>query len=160
MLGISFKSQERRTQLHFIDDGTFEFRKLDIEDTFLVERNKDGDIVRGWKHFYRNQFPFAGYKGIPRDQVTLSFDRDIILDPYGLSENDKDNPEKRGQALAATVEGKKQLQGTPAWLSEVGEARRLKILANRSKNTNYNKIVIFLGIALFFELLVILILAV
>ena len=86
------KPKEKRTQLHFRDDGAFEFRRLEIEDTFLVEKKND-EIIKGWKHFYRNQFPFAGYKGIKPDQVTLSYDRDIILDPYNLVD-EKDKPDK------------------------------------------------------------------
>lgn len=146
--------KEQRTQLHFRDDGTFEFRRLDIEDTFLVEK-KNEEIIRGWKHFYRNQFPFAGYKGIKADQATLSYDRDIILDPFGLIEEDEDNPEKRSKVVLDAAGGNKEIKGTRAWLSEIGEARRLKLMANRAKKSNYNKIIIFLGVALLFELLII-----
>lgn len=138
--------KDNRTQLHFRDEGTFEFRTLPIEDTFLVEKVKD-EIVRGWKHFYRNQFPFPGYKGMRSDLVTLSYDRDIILDPYGLVNDDRDNPEKK------TVQG--QPGGVRAWLIEIGEARRLKMMANRSKTKNYNMVIIFLGSALMIELLII-----
>jgi len=138
--------KDNRTQLHFRDEGTFEFRTLPIEDTFLVEKVKD-EIVRGWKHFYRNQFPFPGYKGMRSDLVTLSYDRDIILDPYGLVKDDRDNPEKK------TVQG--QPGGVRAWLIEIGEARRLKMMANRSKTKNYNMVIIFLGSALMIELLII-----
>lgn len=148
------KPKERRTQLHFRDDGAFEFRRLEIEDTFLVEKDKD-EIIRGWKHFYRNQFPFAGYKGIKPDQVTLSYDRDIILDPYNLIRGDEGNPEKRTKMVLDAVEGDKEIKGTRAWLSDIGEARRLKLLANRAKSSNYNKVIIFLGSALMVELLII-----
>lgn len=149
--------KEQRTQLHFRDDGTFEFRKLDIEETFLVEKDKNGEIVKGWKHFYNNQFPFAGYKGIKADQVTMSFDRDIILDPYGLIETDKDNPNKSQKILNDAAVRSKQGNGVgiKAWLADIGEARRLKMMANRAKTSNYNRIILFLGIALIFELLII-----
>lgn len=153
--GILGNPKEKRTQLHFRDDGTFEFRRLEIEDTFLIEKGKDNEIVRGWKHLYRNQFPFAGYKSIKADQVTLSYDRDIILDPYKLIEDDEDNPQKRTKVVADAVEGSKEVKGTRAWLSDIGEARRLKLLANRAKSSNYNKIIIFLGSALMVELLII-----
>jgi len=146
--------KERRTQLHFRDDGTFEFRRLEIEDTFLIERKGD-EIIRGWKHLYRNQFPFAGYKSIKADQVTLSFDRDIILDPYNLVEGDEDNPAESAKMVLDAVEGEKEIKGTRAWLSDIGEARRLKLLANRAKKSNYNRIIMFLGVALMIELLII-----
>lgn len=147
--------KEQRTQLHFRDDGTCEFRKLDIEDTFLVEKDKNGEIVKGWKHFYNNQFPFAGYKGIKSDQITLGFDRDIILDPYGLIETDKDNPNKSQKILNEAAVKSKQSTGIQAWLADVGEARRLKMMANRAKTSNYNKIILFLGITLIMGLIII-----
>jgi hypothetical protein len=147
--------KERRTQLHFRDDGSAEFRLLDIEDTFLVEKDKDGEITRGWKHFYKNQFPFAGYKGIKPDQVTLGYDRDIILDPYNLVEKDKDNPNQSKKVLTDVVNKHKQVTGVQAWLSDVGEARRLKLMAKRSTKSNYNKIIWFLGGTLMFELIII-----
>lgn len=149
MFGISFGiPKERRTQLYFRDDGAFLFRQLEIEDTFLVERDNNGEITKGWKHFFRNQFPFDGYKNIKRDQVTLSYGRDIILDPYNLIQDDEDNPQKgTAKVVLDVVNGEKQLKGTKAWLSDVGEARRLKMMANRSKSTNYNKVVMFLGVA-------------
>lgn len=156
MFGLNMgEPKERRTQLYFRDDNAFQFRRLDIEDTFLVEKDKDGEIIKGWKHFYRNQFPFEGYKGIKRDQVTLSYGRDIILDPYKLIEKDEDNPQKRTKMVLDAVDGQKQIQGTHAWLSDVGEARRMKMLANRSKRSNYDKLMIFLGSALILELLII-----
>lgn len=151
--GILGKPKERRTQLHFRDDGTFEFRKLEIEDTFLVERNKE-EIVKGWKHFYRNQFPFAGFKSIKPDQVTLSYDRDIILDPYEITKDDEDNPEKSTRVIQDDTQRFEQ-RGVKVWLSSVGEARRLKMMANRAKSSSYNRIILFLGSALMVELLII-----
>ena len=71
--------KEKRTQLFFRDDGKFIFRKLEIEDTFLVEKfNKE--VVKGWKHYFKLQVPFPGLKGIAADMVTMGCDRDIVLD--------------------------------------------------------------------------------
>ena len=148
-------TQEARTQLHFRDDGCFQFRVLPIEDTFLVEKVKD-EITRGWKHFYRNQFPFAGYRNIRPGQVTLSYDRDIILDPYGLIEGDQDNPVKASDKVVRDAANHQTtITGVRSWLSEVGEARRLKMMANRAKSSNYNRIIMFLGSALVLEMLII-----
>lgn len=152
-LNITGPPKEKAFQLHFRDDNSFEFRQLDIEDTFLIEKDKE-EIKRGWKHFYRNQFPFAGYKNMKRGQVTLSFDRDIILDPYGIIANDVDNPEKREKTVIDMFGGETKLKGTRAWLSDVGEARRMKMMANRAKNNNYDKIILFLGCGLVIQLLI------
>jgi len=157
ILGI--RPKERRTQLHFRDDGSFEFRKLEIEDTFLVEKNNE-EILRGWKHFFRNQFPFAGYKSIKADQVTLSYDRDIILDPYGLIQGDKDSPDNRSVRVVTGATKDAKRTGVELWLADVGEARRLKMMASRAKATNYNKVILFLGSVLIMQLLIIGILAI
>lgn len=147
---------ERRTQLHFMDAGTLNFRNLDIEDTFLVEKDNNGEITRGWPHYYRNQFPFAGYKGIKAGQVTLSFDRDIILDPYGLIKDDVDNPDKAPEKTVMNIDTKSEkVSGVQSWLSSIGEARRLKMMANRGKDSNYNKLMYFLGAGLMLEFIII-----
>ncbi len=152
--GVAGVPKEQRTQLHFRDDGTFQFRRLEIEETFLVEK-KDDVITRGWKHFYRNQFPFPGYKNIKADQVTLSFDRDIILDPFGIVEKEKEAPDKSKKILGDVAGDAREITGVKAWLGNIGEARRLKMLANRAKKSNYNKLIMFLGSALMIELLII-----
>lgn len=136
--------KEKRTQLFFRDDGKFQFRKLELEDTFLVEKNKDDVVQKGWKHFYRNQFPFEGYKGIPADMVTMSFARDVLLDPYDLVET-RDKPDK-GKGLVSEV---------ISWLVEVGTMRRLKMIAKRGKISTYDKIVLFLGAAFMCQVLII-----
>lgn len=152
---ITGPPKEKAEQLHFRDDSSFEFRFLEIEDTFLVERDKE-DIKRGWKHLFRLQFPFAGYKNMRKGQVTLSFDRDIILDPYGIIENDRDNPEKRQEKKVMDVFGNEvKLKGTRAWLSDVGEARRSKIMGRRKPSQSYNRIILFLGGTLILQILIV-----
>jgi len=155
--------KEKRSQLYFRDDGKFIFRRLEIEDTFLVIKNKDGEVIQGWCHFNQNQFPFPGYKNIPRDIVTLSHSRDILFDPYGLVPVD-DLPDaavtaprvkgNNGKAEAVTRPEKIR-----AWLANIGKSSRLKILAKRGKSKNYDKLIYFLGTALLLEIVVILILA-
>lgn len=136
-------------QLFLRDDMRFKFRPLEIVDTFLVERQNE-QIVRGWKHFYKNQYEFAGYRGIPSGMVTLSFARDIILDPHGLVP-ERERPEKYAVEIGKT----KSDRGIIAWLVDVGNAQRLKIIAKRGKNNTYDKIVIFLGIIGVLEIIVI-----
>jgi len=144
--------KEKRTQLFFRDDGSFVFRRLEIEDTFLVVK-KDGDIVKGWKHFFKNQFPFGGYSNIGADMVTLSYDRDIILDPYNLV-GEKEKPDE-AVAQDSKGNGKGQIKSAQPWLVEVGNARRLKMISNRGKSSIFDKIVLFIGATLIFEVLII-----
>ena len=124
--------KEKRTQLFFRDDGKFIFRKLEIEDTFLVEK-KNKVIIKGWKHFYKLQFPFAGMKGVGADMVTLGFDRDIILDPYNIVDSSQ-KPDKH-----------KKINENP-WITEVAEAQRYKAQNNPSNMLLVEKVTLFLGV--------------
>jgi hypothetical protein len=141
--------KESRTQLLFRDDGKFIFRKLEVEDTFLQEKNKDNVIVKGWKHFYKLQFPFPGGQGVKADMVTLSFSRDVVLDPYNLIDY-RDIPDNKGNPAKV---------GIAQWLVDVGQARRLKMIVKRGKGSIYDKITLFLGAGFMLEILIILILA-
>lgn len=125
--------KEKRTQLRFRDDGKFTFKKLAIEDTFLVEKIKD-IIIKGWKHFYKLQFPFPGGAGIPADMVTLAFDRDIILDPYNIL-TDEEKP-KRNKAI-----------NDNPWITDVAEGQRYKAQNKPKTMLMVEKITIFIGIA-------------
>ncbi len=81
-LNILGTPKERGTQLYFRDDGGFLFRKLDIEDSFLVEKNKAHEIIKSWMMKYKLLKRFEGYKGIGADRVTISFGRDIVFDLF------------------------------------------------------------------------------
>lgn len=89
----SNSGNSRRTTLHFHDDESFEFRKLQILDTFFIK--KEGDkVVEAWCHFFKTQFNFSGYKDISGDAVTITHQRDILYDPYnilGVTEKPKIN---------------------------------------------------------------------
>lgn len=128
---------------------------MEIEETFLVEKNKDSEVVAGWAHFYQNQYPFPGFKNIPSDMVTISHARDIILDPHDLVPRDE-LPDSITVGLGKktnTPEDK-----TKSWLANVGKASRLKIMSKRGKNKNIDRIITFLGVAFMLEIVIILIL--
>ena len=80
-MGLLTSSEEKRTQLYFRDDRKFQFRKMPLEHSCIVEK-VDGKYKRAWKHFYNAEIPFSGYKNTSGDSVTLGYSRDIILDPY------------------------------------------------------------------------------
>jgi hypothetical protein len=149
-VGLFSDPVEKGLQLYFRDDLRFIFRKMELEDTFLQEKNKEKTIIRGWKHFYRNQFPFVGYKNIPAGMVTMSFSRDVVLDPYKLVP-EAEKPDKG----IADLKGILRVTNIVHWLAEVGNARRLKIMAKRNKGGSYDRIVLFLGSGLMLEILVI-----
>lgn len=145
--------KERRTQLLFRDDGAFQFRKMDIEKTFLIEKKQD-IVVRGWVLSHRNQYPFDGYGSIKADQVTISHNRDILYDPYKLVEQ-KDKPEILAPPTVANKikgNGAGQLTGVQIWLAQVGEDAREQILSKRDKKSNLDKMTTWLSVAMIIEI--------
>ena len=99
--GMLGTPKEQRTQLYFRDDGAFQFRKLDVEEGFLVEKSK-GEIIKAWLMRYKLLKRFDGYKSISADMVTLSFARDIVFDPFNqLKEGEK--PDKGAELVKGFV---------------------------------------------------------
>jgi len=88
ILGLG-EQKDQRTQLYFHDDGTFEFRKLDVDVACLIKRDNKGMPVQAWRHYYKNQYPFNGYKRIQADMVSLGYGRDIVLDPHKILSADE-----------------------------------------------------------------------
>jgi len=81
---------EKRTQLYFRDDGGFLFRKLLVEDTFLVEKTKNDEANKAWMMRYKLLKRFDGFKNIGADMVTISYARDIVFDAFSqLAQNEK-----------------------------------------------------------------------
>jgi len=109
-----WEHKEYKTQLFFQDDNKFHFVKRQLEYSCLVEKFK-GELVRAWKHFYGCQLYFPGYKSISADTVTLSFARDIIMDPFnkintGDTVSDKPNT--------------KTSDGIKKWCAKIAENQR------------------------------------
>lgn len=122
--------KERRTQLYFRDDGGFLFRKLDIEDGFLVEKIGN-EITKAWMMRYKLLKRFNGYKKIGADMVTTSFARDIVLDPFNqLADNER--PEK----------GDKLVKG---FVQKIAEAKCYKHEQKAKGSLLMEKIVLFEG---------------
>ena len=122
--------KERRTQLYFRDDGGFLFRKLDIEDGFLVEKIGK-EIVKAWMLRYKLLKCFDGWKKIGADMVTLSFARDIVFDPFNqLVTNEQ--PEK----------GDKLVKG---FVTKIAEAKCYKHEQKAKGSLLMEKIVLFEG---------------
>lgn len=92
-MGLFTSGEEKRTQLYFRDDRKFQFRKMPLEHSCIVEK-ADGKFKRAWKHFYNVEIPFSGYKSVSGDSVTLGFSRDIILDPFNKIKTGESTGEK------------------------------------------------------------------
>jgi len=123
--------KERGTQLYFRDDGGFLFRKLDIEDAFLVEK-KVKEIVKAWMMKYKLLKRFNGYKGIGADMVTMSFGRDIVFDPFNQLTIDE-KPEKGDKLVKDFVR-------------KIAEAKCYTHEKKAKGSLFMEKVVIFLGV--------------
>lgn len=135
---------EYKTQLMIFDDSSFEFRKMPMEDTCMVEK-KNGEIDRAWAHFYSSEFNFDGYKGIHADSVTLGFNRDFILDPFDRVKE------------ATTPSGgkpKKDESAIKNWTKEIAEGQRYKVMNKPGNMLLVNKITIFLGVGMIINLII------
>lgn len=81
-------------QILFKDNRSVKFRKLPIEHTCLCEK-KGEDTIRGWKHYYKNQYLHRGFSNLPVGKATLSFERDIVLNVHGVLK-EEELPKKGG----------------------------------------------------------------
>lgn len=91
-----FTPKEQCTQLYFRDDGNFIFRKLPIENSFLVEKQND-EVISAWMMPYKLLKQFKGFKNMQRGKVLLGYGRDILLDPFNHLKDDE-KPEQ-GKSL-------------------------------------------------------------
>lgn len=123
--------KERRTQLYFRDDGAFQFRQLDIEDGFLVERNAKKEITKAWMMKYGLLLRFNGFKNIKKDMITPSFGRDIIFDPHDkLGTGEK--PEKGNKIIKS-------------FITKIATAKCYRHEQKAKGNLMIDKMVLFMG---------------
>jgi hypothetical protein len=125
-----FNSVEQKTHLYFYDDNSFEFIKRELKFQSLVVMVGE-ELKKAWKHFYSNQIPFAGYKNIPADMITLGFSRDIILDPFDKV------PEGTGTMQKPNLKDKTSMD---KWITNQAENQRHIYRAKRAPQVWTNRI--------------------
>jgi hypothetical protein len=130
-------SKEKRTMLYFKENGHFKFEKMEVEDTFLIER-KNGRVIRAWEMLYKLMLPFQGYKNIHRDEVSLAYARDVIFDPFNILE-----PAERPTGHISKTSN---LIGMGAWLADVTRAQEYKRQEESSKHMSIQTQLILLAI--------------
>jgi hypothetical protein len=79
------KAKEKKIQFFIHDDDSIEFVKRTIEDTVLIEM-RNGKPVAAFKHYYKLEYDFEGYKNLPAGKITLGYPRDVILDLFNTLE--------------------------------------------------------------------------
>lgn len=120
--------------MYFRDDGGFQFRKLDIEDTFLVEKNSQKEAVKAWMMRYKLLRRFDGFKSIDADMVTVSYGRDIVFDPFRQL-NDNEKPEK----------GKKLIKD---FIKRIAEAKCYQHERTAKGSTLASTVTLYMGIVM------------
>jgi hypothetical protein len=123
----------KRTVLHFYDDESFIFKKLTIKDGCFLWKEAD-KYIKATCHFFKLQFAFPGYHGITGDQVTISFDRDILYDPHNILKADE-KPDKTGLL-------------SQKWVSRIATSKIYEAQKQKPGSLLMDKITWFLGSAL------------
>lgn len=142
-MALAIGRKERKTQLYFSDDNKFQFIKREVQYSCLVEKIGD-TLKRAWKHFYGNQYFFAGYKKMSADTVTLGFARDIILDPF--------NKVPVGESVGEKP--RKDKVGMTKWIAKIAENQRHTFRSKRQNTKTNNIINISLSVVLIIMILV------
>lgn len=125
---------EKRTQLYFRDDGGFLFRKLHVEDTFLVEKTKGDETNKAWMMRYKLLKRFDGFKNIGADMVTISYARDIVFDAFSqLKQSEK------------LEQGKHLVKG---FVKKIAEAKCYQHERSAKGSLFTEKIMMYLGICI------------
>src|SRR3990167_9491888 len=92
MFGIA-SNKEFITRLHWREDGALDFLKSEIHDTFAVKKRGE-EVEKAWKFLYKLMFKFDGFGHIQPCQLIMTYDRDIILDPFKKVKESDDVPKK------------------------------------------------------------------
>lgn len=112
------KPKEQKLTLHIHDDDTIEFRRLEIDFTCLIERFQKR-ITAAFKHFYKLEYDFEGYKALPAGKVTITNTRDVVTDLFNNLDETKDNI-KKGVNLDRP------------WITDVSRAAFYKVKAQKN----------------------------
>ncbi|MFC2060612.1 hypothetical protein ACFLTZ_05965 [Chloroflexota bacterium] len=114
---------ERKTQIYFRDNHKFRFRKLFLDYSSLLEKDR-GELKRGWRHTFAGEYYFPGHKGMTADSVTLGFARDIFLDPHDkVPVRDSD------------TSGKPGLDNVAKWIARIATNQRQIYMPAGNKQT-------------------------
>lgn len=160
---LGTKPIEKRWQCLVGDDDTFWFRKLELEDTFLVARDKTKAVTHGWKDIIALRFPTPGYKQahVPSCSFTFSHPRDIIFEVVpGMIPNyerpDGGRTSKRPDGKITAIGELDRLREVIRWCANVGNQRLLKVAAKKSKQPSMDRLIMWLGVGFVVELFILL----
>ena len=137
--------EEKGSQLLFRDDGSFLMRKLLIEDGFLLEKDSNGISRRAWMQFYKllKEYPGYSFVKIGADMITVSFNRDVLFDPFGQLNTDE--KPTMGQDLKKS------------FVTKIADAKCYRHEVNAKPNNHMDKITTYLGVVVIMLVIAVLI---
>ena len=144
MFGFGNDKLSYMWQLLLHDDHSFEFVRREVIDTCLVETKGSGDekeYLHAWLHRHDNQFAIAGYQSVPPGLVTVSTERDIIEDVFGVI--------PAVELPGGKVEKNRNGRGSSPmeqWDGTIVDARVRKMQGNRAKSHGSDKVITTLAI--------------
>ena len=128
-----FAGPEKRWQLYIRDDGSYEFRRLEVKDGFLIER-KGTQVIRAWPWLNSLAVPFAGDgKKVPAGYIQIAYARDIVLDPFGQ--------------LTAEESPGKDANAVKDWVSRTFESQRYKRVQEEQKKSTFSGVQVYIQVA-------------
>jgi hypothetical protein len=131
--------KEKRMQFFFRDDARATFRKLDIMDASVVEKDNNNKEIKGWADYYKMLFYFRGYRGIPAGALSLAFDRSPILDNWDILNDEEKLPKNTAM--------------DHPHLQNIAKSRMYKIDTTAKGGIYANKVIIFCGAGTLIEIL-------
>ncbi len=126
--------KEKGTQLYLRDDVSFQFRKLEVEDSHLVEKNSKKEGIAAWMMRYSLLKRFDGFGKIGADKITVSYGRDVVLDLFKqLSEKE------------VPLEGEGLIK---AFISQIAAATFYRHQHNAKSSLIMEKVTLYLGVVM------------
>jgi len=144
MFGFGNDKTSYMWQLLPHDDHSFEFVKREVIDTCLVETKGSGEekeFIHAWLHLHANQYAFAGCQNVPPGLVTVSTERDILEDVFGVVPAE----ERPGGKIEKSRNGK-GTSPVERWLGNIVDARVSKMAGHRGKSERMDKVITTLSI--------------
>lgn len=118
-MGLFSPVKETTWNLHFRDDDTFQFRQVEIEKGWMIEKDAQGKATGAYMLPYKTQKQFDGFGKIPASKLTITYSRDILLDyfnqlaPAEKPEKGKGLKEKTMSAIAAATLYQHEVEAKP-----------------------------------------------
>lgn len=129
-----------RMQFFFYDNNDVEFIRRPLVGGAPTALDAENRPVESWVDYFQELYPFDGYRNIPADAVQLAYGRHFFLEIHDILEDDNKPTDKT--------------EIDDPYISAIAEARAVEINRTSKTQTNYDKLMIILGVALILEFII------